>query len=69
MDFLFAKRFCFRTVLPENAMRHFCPRDDQAGAGRNFMTASNIHLVGHPLIQHKLTLMRERDRPRAFGNR
>jgi uracil phosphoribosyltransferase len=33
------------------------------------MTASNIHLVGHPLIQHKLTLMRERDRPRAFGNR
>ena len=26
------------------------------------MTASNVHLVGHPLIQHKLTLMRERDR-------
>jgi uracil phosphoribosyltransferase len=26
------------------------------------MTASNIHLVGHPLIQHKLTLMHGRDR-------
>jgi uracil phosphoribosyltransferase len=34
------------------------------------MTASNVHLVGHPLVQHKLTLMRERDRstPRAFAN-
>ena len=26
------------------------------------MTASNVHLVSHPLVQHKLTLMRERDR-------
>ena len=26
------------------------------------MTASNVHLVAHPLVQHKLTLMRERDR-------
>src|SRR5258707_6649501 len=31
-------------------------------ARRNFMTASNVHLVPHPLVQHKLTLMRERDR-------
>jgi uracil phosphoribosyltransferase len=49
------------TVLRENAIRHFCPRDDRASAGRSFMTASNVHLVPHPLIQHKLTLMRERD--------
>jgi len=26
------------------------------------MTASNVHLVAHPLVQHKLTLMREGDR-------
>jgi uracil phosphoribosyltransferase len=26
------------------------------------MTATKVHLVGHPLVQHKLTLMRERDR-------
>ncbi len=26
------------------------------------MTAMTVHLVGHPLVQHKLTLMRERDR-------
>ena len=27
------------------------------------MTADNVNLVNHPLIQHKLTLMRERDQP------
>jgi uracil phosphoribosyltransferase len=26
------------------------------------MTASTVSVVGHPLVQHKLTLMRERDR-------
>jgi uracil phosphoribosyltransferase len=26
------------------------------------MTASMVHIVSHPLVQHKLTLMRERDR-------
>lgn len=26
------------------------------------MTTKNVNLVGHPLVQHKLTLMRERDR-------
>jgi uracil phosphoribosyltransferase len=26
------------------------------------MTNSNVHVVAHPLIQHKLTLMREKDR-------
>jgi uracil phosphoribosyltransferase len=26
------------------------------------MTASMVHIVNHPLVQHKLTLMRERDR-------
>jgi uracil phosphoribosyltransferase len=26
------------------------------------MTANSVNVVGHPLIQHKLTLMRERDR-------
>ncbi len=26
------------------------------------MTASSLHVVSHPLVQHKLTLMRERDR-------
>lgn len=26
------------------------------------MTDSNVHVVAHPLIQHKLTLMREKDR-------
>jgi uracil phosphoribosyltransferase len=26
------------------------------------MTETNLHLVDHPLVQHKLTLMRERDR-------
>src|SRR6202163_3919708 len=26
------------------------------------MTASTVHIVSHPLVQHKLTLMRERDR-------
>ena len=26
------------------------------------MTAQTVNLVSHPLVQHKLTLMRERDR-------
>ena len=26
------------------------------------MTVATVHVVGHPLVQHKLTLMRERDR-------
>jgi uracil phosphoribosyltransferase len=26
------------------------------------MTAEKVHIVGHPLVQHKLSLMRERDR-------
>ena len=26
------------------------------------MTDTTVHLVDHPLVQHKLTLMRERDR-------
>src|SRR6476659_2406073 len=28
----------------------------------NAMTIDNLHLVDHPLVQHKLTLMRERER-------
>ena len=26
------------------------------------MTSSHVHVVDHPLVQHKLSLMRERDR-------
>jgi uracil phosphoribosyltransferase len=29
------------------------------------MTSSNLHIVDHPLVQHKLSLMRERDRSTA----
>ena len=29
------------------------------------MTSKNLHLVDHPLVQHKLSLMRERDRSTA----
>jgi uracil phosphoribosyltransferase len=31
-------------------------------AGTTDMTETTVHLVDHPLVQHKLTLMRERDR-------
>src|SRR5690242_14898650 len=29
---------------------------------RDAMTAPDVHLVNHPLVQHKLSLMREKDR-------
>jgi len=28
----------------------------------NAMTIDNLHLVDHPLVQHKMTLMRQKDR-------
>jgi uracil phosphoribosyltransferase len=34
----------------------------QSDAGTTDMRDTTVHLVDHPLVQHKLTLMRERDR-------
>jgi uracil phosphoribosyltransferase len=44
------------------AHRSQIPIDEMNGAGQdNRMTATSVNLVSHPLIQHKLSLMRERD--------
>jgi uracil phosphoribosyltransferase len=37
-------------------------RGSLSDAGTTDMTETTVHLVDHPLVQHKLTLMRERDR-------